>query len=173
MRAEERKRREEAEAKRVAEQERRSRIEREKQWAEEIKQRNAEAKRKREAEEAQLRQREAEEAERRRRDAEEAQRRQREAEETQRRQRDREKRKRTIIIDCLACMEPGEREDMAVLPCRHAYCGDCIKCKSPDSKSRKHEQSQTDLIKMLSNQPINPVPSSNAAVSPSPPKPPQ
>lgn len=140
MRAEERKRREEAEAKRVAEQERRSRIEREKQWAEVIKQRNAEAKRKREAEEAQLRQREAEEAERRRRDAEEAQRRQREAEETQRRQREREKRKRTIIIDCLACMEPGEREDMAVLPCRHAYCGDCIKGMSPDSKSRKPEQ---------------------------------
>jgi hypothetical protein len=163
MRAEERKRREEVEAKRVAEQERRARIERERQWAEEIKQRNAEAKRKSEAEEA----------ERRQREAEEFQRRQREAEEARRWQRDREKRKRTIIIDCLACMEPGEREDMAVLPCRHAYCGGCIKGMSLDSKSRKHEQTQTDLNKMLSNQRTNPAPSSNAAVSLSPPKSPR
>ncbi len=150
MRAEERKRREEAEAKRVAEQERRLRIEREKRWGEEIKQRDAEAKRKREAEEAQLRQREAEE--------------------TQRRQRDREKRKRIIIIDCLACMEPGESQDMAVLPCRHAYCGDCIKGMSPDPKVKKPRQTQTDPTQMLSNQRTNPAPSSNAAVAPSPPK---
>jgi hypothetical protein len=114
MRAEERKRREEAEAKRIAEQERRSRIEREKRWADEIKQRNAEEKRKREAEEAR--------------------RRQRGAEETQRRQREREKRESTIRIDCLACLDPGERKDMVILPCRHAYCGGCIKGSSHDPR---------------------------------------
>jgi hypothetical protein len=110
--AEERKRREDAEAKRRAEEERKSRIEREKRWAEEIKQRDAE--------------------ERRRRDAEDAQRRQRDAAETQRRQRERKRFDRTAKVDCLACMEPGERKDMAVLPCRHVYCGDCIKGSSPD-----------------------------------------
>ncbi|KAE9374597.1 hypothetical protein N431DRAFT_438036 [Stipitochalara longipes BDJ] len=105
--AEERKRREDAEAKRIAEEERKSRIEREKRWAEDIKQRAAE--------------------ERRRRDAEEARRWQRDAAETQRRQRERERFEKTIKVDCIACMEAGERQYMAVLPCRHAYCGDCVK----------------------------------------------
>lgn len=104
MRAEERNRREEAEAKRVAEQDRRLKIERERRWAEEIKQRNqALAEEKRDAEEA------------------------------QRRQRERERRERTIKIDCLACMEPVDRKDMVFLPCRHSYCGDCIKGLSHDN----------------------------------------
>jgi hypothetical protein len=33
----------------------------------------------------------------------------------------------------LACLEPGEKQFMAVLPCRHVYCGDCIKGPSPDT----------------------------------------
>jgi IBR domain, a half RING-finger domain len=110
--AEERKRREDAEAKRIAEEERKSRIEREKRWAEEIKQRSAE--------------------ERRQREAEHAQRRERDAAEAQRRQRERERFERMVRVDCLACMEPGVRNDMAVLPCRHIYCRECIKGSSPD-----------------------------------------
>jgi hypothetical protein len=110
--AEERKRREDAEAKRIAEEERKSRIEREKRWAEEIKQRSAE--------------------ERRQREAEHAQRRERDAAEAQRRQRERERFERMVRVDCLACMEPGVRNDMAVLPCRHIYCRECIKGSSPN-----------------------------------------
>jgi len=110
--AEERKRKEDAESKRIAEEERRSRIEREKRWAEEIKLRNAEERRKREAEDAQRRERDAAEA--------------------QRRQRERERFERTIVVDCLACMEPGERQDMALLPCRHIYCRECTKGSPPD-----------------------------------------
>ena len=29
-------------------------------------------------------------------------------------------------IDCVSCMELGNRKDMAILPCKHAYCEECI-----------------------------------------------
>jgi hypothetical protein len=144
MRAEERQRREEAEARRLAEQERRARIERERRLAEEIKQRN-----------------QALAEERRRRDAEEA----------QRRRREREKQEKMVQIDCLACMEPGDRKDMVVLSCRHAYCGECIKGTS-------HVNVFLSLVYRLteqqrhSKQPTNLAPPSGAAGSRSPPKPP-
>ncbi|KAF8865870.1 hypothetical protein BDZ45DRAFT_579817 [Acephala macrosclerotiorum] len=28
--------------------------------------------------------------------------------------------------DCVSCMEPGNKKEMAVLPCEHAYCSECI-----------------------------------------------
>jgi hypothetical protein len=32
-------------------------------------------------------------------------------------------------IECVSCMEPEEKARMAVLPCKHAYCGDCLSGK--------------------------------------------
>ncbi|KAE8451919.1 hypothetical protein EG329_002760 [Mollisiaceae sp. DMI_Dod_QoI] len=29
-------------------------------------------------------------------------------------------------VDCVSCMEPGNKKEMAILPCNHAYCGECI-----------------------------------------------
>ncbi|CZR59200.1 uncharacterized protein PAC_09092 [Phialocephala subalpina] len=29
-------------------------------------------------------------------------------------------------VDCVSCMEPGNKKEMAVLPCDHAYCSECI-----------------------------------------------
>jgi hypothetical protein len=34
-------------------------------------------------------------------------------------------------VDCVSCMEPGVKKEMAVLPCNHAYCGECITGTNP------------------------------------------
>jgi hypothetical protein len=34
-----------------------------------------------------------------------------------------------VKIECVSCMEPGDKARMAVLPCKHAYCGDCLSGK--------------------------------------------
>ncbi|QSZ30910.1 hypothetical protein DSL72_000468 [Monilinia vaccinii-corymbosi] len=37
-----------------------------------------------------------------------------------------EREKKARQADCVSCMEAGEKAQMCVLPCRHAYCGECI-----------------------------------------------
>lgn len=37
-----------------------------------------------------------------------------------------EKEKKARQADCVSCMEAGEKARMCVLPCKHAYCGECI-----------------------------------------------
>ncbi|KAN0122125.1 hypothetical protein V8E51_000451, partial [Hyaloscypha variabilis] len=61
--------------------------------------------------------------------AEEADR--REAEERERLEREEaarraEEERRAKMAECVSCMEEGERKDMLVLGCTHAYCGGCI-----------------------------------------------
>ncbi|KAM3080906.1 hypothetical protein ACMFMG_004867 [Clarireedia jacksonii] len=37
-----------------------------------------------------------------------------------------EKEKKAAKADCASCMEAGEKANMCMLPCKHAYCGECI-----------------------------------------------
>ncbi|KAF7875001.1 hypothetical protein EAF04_002173 [Stromatinia cepivora] len=37
-----------------------------------------------------------------------------------------EKEKKARQADCVSCLETGERANMCVLSCKHAYCGECI-----------------------------------------------
>ncbi|RDW71672.1 hypothetical protein BP5796_07706 [Coleophoma crateriformis] len=93
-------------AARIAEEEQRARIEQEKRE-------RAEA-------EAAERRRQEEIATRNRQIQEETQR-----QELARRAKE-ENERRARQADCLACRDPGERSEMAILPCNHAYCGECI-----------------------------------------------
>jgi hypothetical protein len=107
IRAEERRRRDEIEERRVGDEQRRLRIGRERGWAQEISERNrliAEEKRRREQQNIAEGLRRQAQANNKRRDAEPPKQ-----------------------VDCVSCMEPGDERDMAVLPCDHAYCGECIK----------------------------------------------
>ncbi|KAH7321630.1 hypothetical protein BKA65DRAFT_85443 [Rhexocercosporidium sp. MPI-PUGE-AT-0058] len=104
MRLEERERRRQVEMDRVAEEQRKSKIQREKAWASEIRERNrkiSEEKKRKEAENIGKWQREQKEQERKARLPKKA--------------------------ECVSCMEAGREKDMAILPCSHPYCGDCIK----------------------------------------------
>jgi len=40
-----------------------------------------------------------------------------------------------VKVECASCMEPGDKRRMAVLPCKHAYCADCLSGKFPPSQS--------------------------------------
>ncbi len=52
------------------------------------------------------------------------------AAESLRRQKESTKRKPALRkVQCVSCMEAGESKDMILLPCKHSYCGDCIKGK--------------------------------------------
>jgi hypothetical protein len=107
MRAEERRRRDEIEERRVGDEQRRLRIERERGWAQEISERNrliVEEKRRREQQNIAEGLRRQAQANNKRRDAGPPKQ-----------------------VDCVSCMEPGDERDMAVIPCDHAYCGECIK----------------------------------------------
>jgi hypothetical protein len=42
-----------------------------------------------------------------------------------------EKEKKAAKADCASCMEAGEKTNMCMLPCKHAYCGECIAGKYP------------------------------------------
>ncbi|KAH7393298.1 hypothetical protein BKA64DRAFT_675772 [Cadophora sp. MPI-SDFR-AT-0126] len=104
MRLEERERRKLAEQERLAEEQRKLRIQREKSWAAEIRERNrqiSEEKKLREAENIAKWQREQIEKER--------------------------KLRLPKKVDCISCMEAVREKDTAILPCNHTYCGDCIK----------------------------------------------
>lgn len=35
--------------------------------------------------------------------------------------------RRARQADCVSCMETGEKANMCMLPCKHAYCGECIR----------------------------------------------
>lgn len=104
MRLEERERRKQVEMDRIAEEKRKLKIQREKALASEIKERNrkiSEEKKRKEAENIAKWQREQREQER--------------------------KAKLLKKVECVSCMEAGSEKDMAILPCNHPYCGDCIK----------------------------------------------
>ncbi|KAK0116144.1 hypothetical protein ONS95_013175 [Cadophora gregata] len=104
MRLEERERRKQAEIERLAEEQRKLKIQRERAWADETKERN-----RRISEEKKLK----------------------EAENIagwQREQREKERKARLPKkVDCISCMEAVREKDTAILPCNHIYCGDCIK----------------------------------------------
>ncbi|KAG4438121.1 hypothetical protein IFR05_006401 [Cadophora sp. M221] len=104
MRLEERERRKQVEMDRIAEEQRKLKIQREKAWASEMKERNrkiSEEKKRLEAENIAK---------------------------WQRKQRERERRaKLPKTAECVSCMEVGREKDMAIFPCNHPYCGDCIK----------------------------------------------
>ncbi|RDW66552.1 hypothetical protein BP6252_10187 [Coleophoma cylindrospora] len=93
-------------AAKIAEEEKRARIEREKRE-------RAEA-------EAAERRRQEETASRNRQIQEENQR-----QELARRAKE-ENERRARQADCTVCGDPAERSEMAILPCNHAYCGECI-----------------------------------------------
>jgi len=107
MRAEERRRRDEIEERRVGDEQRRLQFERERGWAREISERNrliAEEKRRREQQNIAEGLRRQAQANNKRRDAGPPKQ-----------------------VDCVSCMDPWDERDVAVLPCDHAYCEKCIK----------------------------------------------